>query len=382
MEKFTQGKENKEKETLPPVFIIYRDNDLYSDLVPKLVKNFELMGRKVEIKSFSAGTPTEEINKSLDAENQEELGKAEILSDDTCRPLLYSRKLPNAFKENSLDAMSTKIMTEYFGKNILDEDRGIEKFDSSEAPPISKQLEVLNKVIDYLINKRGAPDKITIVESSISAHGFKSPIQIWGRIGKFIEKREDGNYTEEELETYFQKDAAVREMIDLGLFANKQEVFQEILQGKKHFHDRIEKERAEGLSKEELDKRHIESIKNRDSEAATMIKESLSGLIGEDKVRIVSNIEELNDETNNEFVLIDRHAEPSNDFSAEIRNYGIEEAAKRKAIRELLEKKVKLPLPVSSMIGELVQKRYLPFDDTEIDVQINRVLEKKFSGEK
>jgi hypothetical protein len=71
----------KEKER-KPFFFIYRENDLFKKYVPLIQDFLKEKGYPVDLKSFPAGTPEEEIKKWY-LENQIDLQSKNILADGT-----------------------------------------------------------------------------------------------------------------------------------------------------------------------------------------------------------------------------------------------------------------------------------------------------------
>lgn len=74
--------EKKNMEKLPSIFIAFRDNDLFKEQIPEIVKKLQLMGRNVNIQNFPKGTEKEEIKKWYEG-NKDKLQGMEIISDYT-----------------------------------------------------------------------------------------------------------------------------------------------------------------------------------------------------------------------------------------------------------------------------------------------------------
>jgi len=72
----------EQQEQLPPILIIYRDNDLFEKYVPEIARILQAKGRKVEIKNFPRNTEGDEIKEWYE-ENLERLAGVEIISDKT-----------------------------------------------------------------------------------------------------------------------------------------------------------------------------------------------------------------------------------------------------------------------------------------------------------
>jgi hypothetical protein len=73
--------EQKEKEQLPILFV-YRDNDLFREYIPEIIKNLQTWGRKVEAQVFPQGMETEKIKEWLES-NQDILEGKDLVSDWT-----------------------------------------------------------------------------------------------------------------------------------------------------------------------------------------------------------------------------------------------------------------------------------------------------------
>jgi hypothetical protein len=81
--KQTKVVESKETEKLPPILLIYRDNDLFQKAVPEIEKQLISLGHKVEIERFSKETDKRDIEKWV-KEHKERFENKEILGDETC----------------------------------------------------------------------------------------------------------------------------------------------------------------------------------------------------------------------------------------------------------------------------------------------------------
>ena len=71
-----------EREGMPTATMVYRDNALFEDAVPKLATEWEALGGKVKIHAFPAGTSEEDMEKWFDGHRN--FAEGALLTDDTC----------------------------------------------------------------------------------------------------------------------------------------------------------------------------------------------------------------------------------------------------------------------------------------------------------
>ena len=172
--------EQKEEEQKSPIFIIYRDNDLFQKQIPEMVKILSAMGRQVEVQGFSRETTEKEIKKWYE-ENQSELEGKEIISDRTAGiPQDMEKNMISAGtkKVGNIDnllsgAMSKVLLGDSYDKlensgNILSD--GFIKTDTHRTP--EKEVEefftaVVKRILD---NPKNIPNKVIIFPDHIMDH--------------------------------------------------------------------------------------------------------------------------------------------------------------------------------------------------------------------
>lgn len=103
--------ESKEAEKLAPAFLIYRDNDLFKGWVPKIAEMLKALGRKVEIQSFPAGTPEEEIENWYLA-HKKDLQANDILADCTVQRSSKYELKPKVNLDNLMNAATEGAITD------------------------------------------------------------------------------------------------------------------------------------------------------------------------------------------------------------------------------------------------------------------------------
>ena len=159
----------KEVEKLPPVFFIYRDNDLFQEQIPQMVEVLKSLGREVEIQTFPKGTKEEEITKWTQ-ENIKQLKGKEILSD-------YTFQYHGAYEglsEKARSELNFKNKGEYLDKTLNKAVEDILKIDYESV----RKEENIDKVGEYfsiivkkvLEDKENIPEKIFIVSSNLLDH--------------------------------------------------------------------------------------------------------------------------------------------------------------------------------------------------------------------
>jgi hypothetical protein len=164
--------EVKEKEKLPPIAFIYRENDLFKEWIPVMVNNLKNMDRRAEIHEFPRGTEEAEIQEWL-IENQEKFKDKDISVDGTVREELFN----SGFGRNHLlkyephyidDILSDFSSRVFFGKNKKELQKETEYAKTYEG-----SLETCEKsfvVIIERILKNAEPKRINIFLSNILDH--------------------------------------------------------------------------------------------------------------------------------------------------------------------------------------------------------------------
>ena len=74
---------SKEAQKLPLVLFVYRDNDLFKGLLPKVTNELKSLGREIEVKSFLPETKEDDIKKWFE-KNLDEVLEKELVTDMTC----------------------------------------------------------------------------------------------------------------------------------------------------------------------------------------------------------------------------------------------------------------------------------------------------------
>ena len=160
---------------LPPLSVIYRDNDVYEKLIPGIVANLQSFGMPVNVKSFPRGSKEEIKSWFEEPKNQDILHKNQILLDDTSR-FLMPDELRKDFEKNhnkmeQLDTFSHKIVfNAFYGK--------IEGKALGEEMSIEEGLNHFERIMKIVLAEdNNKPKEISIVTNQISAHrdGFQIP---------------------------------------------------------------------------------------------------------------------------------------------------------------------------------------------------------------
>ncbi|MBU4331565.1 hypothetical protein KKD20_00365 [Patescibacteria group bacterium] len=187
-EEAEEGKTPEAKETkkLPPVFLIYRNNNVFEKLVPKIAETFGSLDREVKIQSFPAGTDQIKILNWI-LTNSKEIAGTEIVTDETVKYAFSGiedemRHFPDpneeAAKEKAmkvlkncsrhyeyLDFFEPPLIGEtLFGKNYSDEFH-------EKAESLEKSGELISDIVKrIIINKDNIPQKVYISRQEIFAH--------------------------------------------------------------------------------------------------------------------------------------------------------------------------------------------------------------------
>ena len=158
-----------EKGELPPIFMIYRDNNLFKKWVPKVAETLKGLGRKVKIQSFPAGTPEEEIEE-WGRENESKLKSKDILSDKTVAQAcqLYFRDYYQDVLFSKLDTLDS-LQEKAVQKVILGSE--IKKIEKQEEKMGEKSKQAFIKMVSLALKKKkNQPRKVYILTSHISDH--------------------------------------------------------------------------------------------------------------------------------------------------------------------------------------------------------------------
>ena len=175
MSKLPEGfnPEQKEEEKKSPIFIIYRDNDLFQKQIPEMVKILSAMGRQVEVQGFPKESTAEEIKKWYE-ENQSRLEGKEIVSD-------WTASIPYKMRED-LSSKGTKqskssldgLFNEATEKAVLGE-----KYDELSYEKAYKEWsedrsrEFYSIVVKRILeNPENIPEKVFVFLDSILDHTY------------------------------------------------------------------------------------------------------------------------------------------------------------------------------------------------------------------
>lgn len=169
-----ENKENRkskiEQGIIGPMTVVYRDNDLFQEYVPKIENYIKSIGGEINFSSFPKGTD-KNIIKDWYNDNKETLSDRFLLTDNTCYPD-YNLKLKQQGNLDSIldnaffDSLKDEIGPEFFeGKNSNESDlKTVESFDK-----------VFPKIFKLLLEKsENQPKEINIIQASIGDHFYGS----------------------------------------------------------------------------------------------------------------------------------------------------------------------------------------------------------------
>ena len=330
-----KGSDLEMKESLDlPVYIFYRDNDLYSTLVPKIVADMEKIGRRVIVHSFPQGTPETEIKNYFGTEEvKNSLKNIEIFSDNTCKRQIDTEiKTDDVKKQYDLDEFSEKVMgSSLIGKEIFEKEEEINNYPG--------KIDAIHSIIKKIIDKNGEPEYLYIVELELMDHCFENRFfRNIGCIGQAIGLKEDFNS-------------------QLLKIINDPEQFKQRIEHNSNYKEAINL----GFDRTELIKIIKNLVEGEDTYAykemwenfvASKIKESLATILNEERIKIVKTDDDIGKIGNN-CVLYDRHA-------------------------ALLGGKFCLPLPIASMIKKIIENKLLDINFDNMDKVLEEEIEKVF----
>lgn len=173
-----------EKEKMPTIFMIYRDNDLFKEWVPKIAETLKGLGRRVEIQSFPAGTSEAEIDKWIE-ENKDEIYNSDIVTDGTVESEFYSTMRGEKIEENlkqlkqpehlgSLD----KLLDRATQRIVLGKEEseikfwsGLRDYRDREVVDLESFKEAYSRIVKQILkNKENMPIKVYILQEKIKDH--------------------------------------------------------------------------------------------------------------------------------------------------------------------------------------------------------------------
>lgn len=167
----------EQREKLQPMYIVYRDNELFQETIPQMVSMLQSMGREVDIKSFPEETEKREIKKWLD-DNVAIFSGIEMVCDSTTQQAtetsfeFFDKLSPTGFKDSapSLDSLINKATEKATlgddGKNLIgvaDREKLLTSLDEYK-----KFFTCITKII--LTNPQNIPQKVVIFPDRIADH--------------------------------------------------------------------------------------------------------------------------------------------------------------------------------------------------------------------
>jgi len=146
---------------LPPILLVYRDNDLFTKYVQSMTKTLGSLGRQVEIHNFPPDTDPEEIRRWARTSGDQVEGKI-LITDRTCYVFGPDAK-PAETKGSYLDS----IFEEASRQVVLGEDseQKLRKSESEELAPSYRNI--LSRII-----AKTKPTSVIILERNLRDHQF------------------------------------------------------------------------------------------------------------------------------------------------------------------------------------------------------------------
>lgn len=351
------GRAVEKEETIkqPIVEIAYRENELFRDLVPKIVEQLHSIKRDTNIHAFPKGTPEEEIKKYFGDENlQKSFEGEELLTDGTCNQEIDYTLEKTMKRKTNLDDFANKIMIHsLLGEKIYEDMQGELTYEVTYKDQINGVKNILKEVID----KNGKPEKLFLVEDKICAHQFNFG-SVVGVVKKNVVRiyKEEGGvwlpWTDEkgnDLPENQAKNRATRNSQEF--LAVKDKLLSNVLNsiGMSREEYNKFKELEERTKNPELEKEWTDSVIKK-------LKDALSEIVDKENIKIVPSLKEV-EEGDENYVIFDRHAEKSE-----------------------LNNKVALPLPLESIIHHIMKNNLLNvnFDNMEkvIKEEVDKVFKK------
>lgn len=162
--------EFKEVDKKHPVFIIYRDNALYRNLVPKIVEEISSQGRIVEVHAIPESVISDEdvATELLDENIKKKLSESEVIWDNTTSKHNYGALKDVEFKHPKiqLDQLAEIILaTDILGNDYIEK--------KPESRTFEDRLSALNNFVSKFIEQYPEINQISIIQSHISSHEFK-----------------------------------------------------------------------------------------------------------------------------------------------------------------------------------------------------------------
>ena len=332
-----QAQSGVEKEKLPSVLMVYRDNELFKKIVPLMAQQLVGLGIKADSQVFQVGTSEEEIL-NWAKENTNKILLNEVLTDETCSKVVCNEYnggvKPLKKRSGYLDKISDEVICK-----VLFKDKEINNSDDVEgkcvyetidldgekaADQYEEELEckdnlyviVLNKIFQ---NTNNVPEKICIVKEAIFDHG---DLQYAGM--RSIKKQ----------------------FKELGMKNDEKEVYD-------FFCEIVYDENPTPLSKEIFEK-------SKQAAAERMVSRLEKAGIIKENIDIVDKDYSSFDQENN-WIIKDRH-------------FGDNRSAYKPQKAKILE------LPISSFIEDARKNGMLYFSNEEVEDLFKKVLERDFSS--
>lgn len=170
----------EQREQMPPILIIYRDNDLFEKYVPGIERMLVAQGRRVEVKNFLRGTEQNEIKEWYE-ENLERLDGMEIISDRTAKMPWKMEDKFNTFNIKSigeLDSVLSGAMSRIFlseesrsklSKSMMFRD-GVINPNAIREPEENVKEFFTSLVKHILVTPENIPDKVIIFPDRLVDH--------------------------------------------------------------------------------------------------------------------------------------------------------------------------------------------------------------------
>lgn len=205
-----------------PLFFIYRDNTLFKNHIPTILKKFTEMGRQVDTQNFPEGTQKEDIEKWY-KENKGLLSQKAIVSDRTADiPYKMNDEIKydlGARRVEDIDKLTSRVLAGIlFGENAPKSDDGNIETSKRFMTTIIKNI---------LKNPEQHPKEVQILSSSMGAHLYELDRE---RVEKATEEGvKDFEWTEEAREYVTTK---IKEwLVESGLESQKIKVIPDEIRG-------------------------------------------------------------------------------------------------------------------------------------------------------
>ncbi len=368
------GPEEKEITKNSPVYITYRDNDLYRNMVPKLMEEFSSIDRRTEAMVVPQAIEDKEVMRYIKDNVPEDVIKqikqGEVLFDETTAK--YFRNWDNKDSERNLDELSAEIMTPaLMGSEYAETLEGEKSF--------QEKLAAIESLVKKLIDAHPEIQEVYISKMALTAHGFK-PLetaqgsllkhQIISSLGfskEAIELRnqieayiEDESSTDEQLLGFYLKtldfldDSSSKRLAQA--MVGYGEKIPENFEVRKSIKNLIEQLAEQGILKEVVSIDYGGFVAESKIEEITVrsLKKKLTELLGEGKIHTVADSEQI-PVSDSVLTIKDRH--------------------------ERWDKlgKYRIILPISSAVHYIMENDLLKVDPHEIDEELKKVVSKYYS---